>query len=292
MSIIYDLVNTNYLQMKKSNVLFISQEILPYLPESQISKVSRYLPQGIQERNHEIRTFTPRFGCINERKNQLHEVIRLSGMNLIINDTDHPLIIKVTSIQSARMQIYFIDNDDYFSRKFVFTDKNDKFYEDNDERSIFFVRGVIETVKKLGWTPDIIHCQGWMTSLTPLYIKKAFRDNPLFANTKIIFSIYNEDIKDNFPKNFASKVMLEGIEKEDLQHLFKKQTYANLIKTAIDFSDGIIIGDQTIDPEVRQYLKSVDIPVLEYLPTDDSTYIDVYNEFYDTVLLNIPVLSN
>lgn len=278
--------------MKKSNVLFISQEILPYLPESNISKISRYLPQGIQERNHEIRTFMPRFGCINERKNQLHEVIRLSGMNLIINDTDHPLIIKVTSIQSARMQIYFIDNDDYFSRKSVFHDKNNEFYGDNDERSIFFIRGVVETVKKLGWSPDLIHCHGWMTALSPLYIKKAFRDNPLFANTKVIYSIYNEEIKDNFPKNFADKIKLEGIENADLTHLAKKQTYANLLKTAIDYSDGIIIGDATINSEVRQYLKNVDIPVLEYLPTDDSTYIDVYNEFYDTVLLNIPVLSN
>ena len=162
--------------MKKTNILFITQEISPYLPDSPIGTICRNLSQGIQERNREIRTFMPRFGAINERKNQLHEVIRLSGMNLIINDNDHPLIIKVASIQSARLQVYFIDNDDYFKRKYTVKDDNDKYFEDNDERSIFFIRGVIETVKKLGWAPDVIHCHGWMTALAPLYFKKAFNE--------------------------------------------------------------------------------------------------------------------
>ena len=164
--------------MEKIKVLFVNQEITPYLKESHMGKVGRFLPQGIQERGKEIRTFMPRYGNINERRNQLHEVIRLSGMNLIIDDTDHPLIIKVASIQSARMQIYFIDNEDYFQRKATFTDKDGGFFEDNDERAIFYSRGVLETVKKLGWSPDIVHCHGWMTSLIPLYIKRAFRENP------------------------------------------------------------------------------------------------------------------
>src|SRR5512138_1560307 len=160
--------------MESRKVLFISQEITPYLGETKLSKIGRYLPQGIQERGKEIRTFMPRYGCINERRNQLHEVIRLSGMNLIIDDTDHPLIIKVASIQSARMQIYFIDNDDYFQRKGTVADDDGSEYADNDERCIFFARGVLETVKKLRWTPDIIHCHGWITALAPLYIKKVY----------------------------------------------------------------------------------------------------------------------
>ncbi len=168
--------------MKKAKVLFISQEINPYLEITPMSDISRYLPQGIQETGKEIRTFMPRFGCINERRNQLHEVIRLSGMNLIIDDADHPLIIKVASIQAARMQVYFIDNEEYFQRKYVFRDGKNKFYKDNDDRSIFFCRGVLETVKKLGWAPDIIHCHGWMTSLVPLLIKTAYKEDPLFKN--------------------------------------------------------------------------------------------------------------
>ena len=159
--------------MKEAKVLFIAQEITPYLPESEIANICRNLPQGIQDRGHEIRTFMPKYGSINERRNQLHEVIRLSGMNLIIDDTDHPLIIKVASIQSARMQVYFIDNDDYFQRNADGVVDEDM-RPDNDERSIFFVRGVMETVKKLRWTPDIIHCHCWITALTPLYIKKSY----------------------------------------------------------------------------------------------------------------------
>ena len=175
--------------MESKKVLFISQEITPYLVETKLSKISRYLPQGIQERGKEIRTFMPRYGSINERRNQLHEVIRLSGMNLIIDDTDHPLIIKVASIQSARMQVYFIDNDDYFQRKHTIADSSGKEFEDNDERALFFARGVIETVKKLRWAPDIVHCHGWMSALVRVYLRNIYNDEPLFTNYKIIYSI-------------------------------------------------------------------------------------------------------
>ena len=162
-------------------MLFISQEITPYVEESQMSIISRHLPQGILEAGKEVSTFMARYGCINERRHQLHEVIRLSGMNLIINDFDHPLIIKVASIPAARMQVYFIDNEDYFNRKAIVTDKNGNIFADSDERMIFYCRGVIETVRKLGWAPHIIHCQGWMTSLVPMYLKRSFGDDPLFA---------------------------------------------------------------------------------------------------------------
>ncbi len=161
--------------MKKARVLFVSQEMSPYLEPTPIGTITRQLPQGIQERGREIRTFIPRYGSINERRNQLHEVIRLSGINIIIEDTDHPLIIKVASIQAARMQVYFIDNDDYFSRKETLLNKKGQPFEDNDERSIFFCRGVVETIKKLGWKPDIVHCHGWFTSLLPMYLKTCLR---------------------------------------------------------------------------------------------------------------------
>lgn len=266
--------------MEKTRILFVSQEIVPYLKESQMSSIGRYLPQGIQERGREIRTFMPRFGHINERRNQLHEVIRLSGMNLIIDDTDHPLIIKVASIQSARMQIYFIDNDDYFQRKYMFRDKNNKFYKDNEERAIFFSRGVIETVKKLGWAPDIVHCHGWMTSLVPLYIKRAYRENPLFSDTKIIISLYDDDFSEPLGKEFANKIKLDGITNKDLKH-YKKPTYVSMMQSAIDFSEGIIIGSENVNPELLEYAIASGKPVL---PFQTDKYIDVYNKFYDNIL--------
>ena len=183
-------------------VLFVNSEITPYLPETPISLIGRYLPQGIQERKKEIRSFMPRYGCINERKNQLHEVIRLSGMNIIISDVDHPLVIKVASISAARMQVYFIDNEDYFRRKQVAYDEKGNFFADNGDRAIFFARGVLETAKKLRWAPDIIHCHGWITHLLPLYLKKIYKDDPIFANSKVVLSLYNDTPAEPFAKNF------------------------------------------------------------------------------------------
>lgn len=272
--------------MEKTKVLFVSQDITPFLKDSPMGLISRHLPQGIQERGREIRTFMPRFGSINERRNQLHEVIRLSGMNLIIDDTDHSLIIKVASIQSARMQIYFIDNEDYFHRKFVFRDKNNAFFSDNDERSIFFSRGVIETVKKLGWAPDIVHCHGWMTSLVPLYIRKAYNDNPLFSSTRIVISIYDDDFAEALDPNFVSKIKYENIAVKDLKH-YKKPNFVSMMKAAIDFSDGVIIGSQEINPEITEYLEQVGKPVLPFQPAEK--YIDAYNSFYEEVLQKQPV---
>ena len=271
--------------MEKAKVLFVAQEITPYLKETPMSLIGRHLPQGIQERGREIRTFMPRFGNINERRNQLHEVIRLSGMNLVINDADHPLIIKVASIQQARMQIYFIDNEDYFHRKFTFHDKNEKFFSDNDERMIFFARGVLETVKKLSWGPDIIHCHGWMTSLLPLYVKKAFRDNPLFSDSKVIFSIYDDEFTESMHKDYGVKLKLNGITAGDLKH-YKSPTYVNLIKAAIDYADGLIFGSPEIHPELLSYVKESGKPTLDYQPME--SYIDSYSDFYDKFLVNEP----
>ncbi len=267
----------------KTKILFVSQEITPYLKESLMGKVGRYLPQGIQESGKEMRSFMPRFGLINERRNQLHEVIRLSGMNLIIDDTDHPLIIKVASIQSARMQVYFIDNEDYFQRKAMIRDpKTEKFYDDNDERTVFFCRGVLETVKKLGWAPDIIHCNGWMSALVPLYVKTAYKDNPLFAQSKIVVNLFNDDFSEKFNEDWLEKIQFNQIDEEHLK-LLQNRDYESLMKTAIDYADAIIMGEETINETIHEYAKSSKKPILDYINIDDEKYVASYNEFYDNL---------
>lgn len=266
--------------MEKKKILYISQEITPYLPESEMSEIGRYLPQGVQERGREIRTFMPRYGCVNERRNQLHEVIRLSGMNLVINDADHPLIIKVASIQAARMQVYFIDNEDYFHRKFVLTDAEGKEFEDNDERAVFFARGVLETVIKLRWAPDIIHCHGWLTSLVPLYIKKYYYNDPLFEKSKVVYSVYDDDFKNPLNKDFSQKLLLEGITPEDVAKI-KNANFENVSKMAIDYSDAIIQGTENINKNLEGYIQKSEKKFLSYQSKD--TYIDAYNDFYETV---------
>ena len=247
-----------------------------------MSLIGRNLPQATQEKGKEIRIFMPRYGNINERRNQLHEVIRLSGMNLIINDTDHPLIIKVASIQKARMQIYFIDNDDFFTKKkFTAYDLDGRFCEENDDRTVFFNRGVIETVRKLNWSPDIIHCSGWMTALMPIFIKRAFKENPLFNESKVVYSIYDDAFEGMMRTGFEKKVKLPGINAKDLKY-YKDASYVNITKSAIDFSDGIILGSENIHPEIVKYLGSCGKPVLEYHGPD--TYAEAYNAFYDSIL--------
>lgn len=268
-------------------VLFVNSEILPYIPETTASTVGRYLPQGVQESGKEIRSFMPRYGCINERRNQLHEVIRLSGMNIIVNDIDRPLIIKVASIPSARMQVYFIDNDDYFQRKFIFNDENGNFFEDNDERAIFFARGVLETVKKLRWKPDIIHCQGWISHVLPLYLKKIYKDDPIFTDSKLILSLYDEADSFTFADDMRSKIILPGIKNKDLD-ILSAANGTNLAKLAVQNADGIIMGSQNINEELASFVKASKLPVLPYvgINTSDSEYIKEYNQFYDTILEN------
>ena len=269
--------------MGAKRVLFITTEITPYLPETEASLIGRYLPQGIQDRGKEIRTFVPRFGNINERRNQLHEVIRLSGMNLIINDSDHPLIIKVSSIQSARMQIYFIDNDDFFNRSNMFTSKNGVEFEDNDERSIFYVRGVMETIRKLKWVPDLIHCHGWITALAPLYIKKHYKGDPCFKNSKVVYSIYDDDFNTPFCEGFSKKLKIDGVTNNDLKGIKENPDFETISKLAIDFSDGIIQGSKKINPKLVDYVKEKEnLPFLSH--QDPGTYIEKYNDFYDSIL--------
>ncbi|MFV0390395.1 MAG: glycogen/starch synthase [Paludibacteraceae bacterium] len=267
---------------KHSKVLFISQEIFPYLPESAIANQGRHLPQAMQERGKETRTFMPKFGSVNERRNQLHEVIRLSGMNLIINETDHPLIIKVASIQSARLQIYFIDNDDFFQRSNTVANDDGVEYEDNDDRTIFFIRGVMETIKKLRWTPDVIHCMGWMTALAPLYIKKAYNEDPFFKKSKVVYSLFDDEFKTPFRSTFSEHLMLDGIQKADLGNIQGKEiNFEALSKLAVDFSDGVIQSDKTVNSNVLKYIKDKKI---QFLPnTDKDDYADDYIQFYESL---------
>jgi len=269
--------------MVVKKILFVTTEISPYIAETAMSIVARNLPQGIHERGKEIRTFMPKFGCINERRNQLHEVIRLSGMNLIIDETDHPLIIKVASIQAARMQIYFIDNEDFFQRKFLMRDENGIEFDDNDERCIFYVRGVMETVKKLRWVPDLIHCHGWMTALAPLYIKKHYKGDPCFKNAKVVYSIYNDEFIKPFRDNFAKKLKIEGVTQNDIKNLKEAPNFMNLSRLAIDFSDGLIEGSPDVRSDLLDYAKGRE--GLQYLPyQNDENYVDAFNNFYDQIL--------
>ena len=266
-------------------VLFVNSEILPYLPESEIANIGRYLPQGIQERKKEIRAFMPRYGCINERKNQLHEVIRLSGMNVVVNDVDRPVVIKVASISATKsIQVYFIDNEDYFHRKGTLRDENGKFFEDNGERAIFFARGVLETVKKLRWAPDVIHCQGWISHVLPLYLKKAYIDDPIFSNSKIVLSLYDDVTGETFTDDFKSKIAFGGITAEDLA-VMEKPDGINLAKLAASYSDGVIFGAESIPVELTDFCKESGRPVLPFNAEalKDGSYIDDYNSFYNQI---------
>ena len=266
-------------------ILFVNSEMFPYLPESRIANVCRELPQGIQERRKEIRAFMPRYGCINERKNQLHEVIRLSGMNIIIGDVDRPLVIKVASISSARIQVYFIDNEDYFRRKQIYHDEEGKFFADNGERAIFFARGVLETVKKLRWAPDIIHCSGWISHILPLYLKKAYKDDPIFSNAKVVLSLFDDTPAEKFAPGFAGTIAFGPIKEADIT-LGKQPGGTELAKLAVKYSDGVILGCPEVAPALVRHCRKSGLPLLEYDEASfaDGSYMDRYNAFYDDLL--------
>ena len=267
--------------MSAKKILFITQEITPYVPESELAIMGQDLPQAIQDKGKEIRTFMPKWGIINERRNQLHEVIRLSGMNLIIDDTDHPLIIKVASIQAARRQVYFIDNEDYFLHRQMTCDEEGKEYEDNGERAIFYARGVLETVKKLRWCPDVIHCQGWMSALVPLYIKKYYNDEPSFRDSKVVFSIFGNGFENNFPENYKKLIHLRDINNEDLKMIDDTVNYEELCKLAAYYSDGVIINSEKVNDNIIEYAKSLNKEILEYKKGEE--FYEDCNAFYNKI---------
>ena len=268
--------------MEAKKILFINQEIMPYVPESEMSSLGRNIPQVIQEKGYEIRTFMPKWGNINERRGQLHEVIRLSRMMLIIDETDHPLIIKVASIPATRIQVYFIDNEDYFTKRLMARDENGKEYSDNGERAIFFARGVLETVKKLRWVPDIIHCQGWMCSVIPLYIKKAYQDEPSFANTKIVTSLFSEQLNDGLGERFKSSINFRDVKSELLDAYGKDFGFAELQKLAIDYSDGIIQVGNDVNLDFVKYAEEKGMPMIASPAEEDMGQVldDFYNKVY------------
>lgn len=271
---------TNQIVMPEPiRVLFISQEIFPYLQEeTPMRLLCRKLPEYCQANGCDTRTFMPKFGEINERRNQLHEVIRLSGTNIMISDMDHPILIKVASIQSARLQVYFIDNDDYFKKRRGIADEKDVPYADNDERTIFYCRGVMETVIRQRWTPDIVHVSGWMSSLAPLYIKKAFNDTPFFAKSKVVFSVFDQPMKQVFNNKFGEKLLLPGIEEDAVKDIMgKKVTYNNMIKLAINYSDAVIQSSPNIPTAISSHIKKSKLPFMHY--TDNiETYLDFYKQ--------------
>ncbi len=263
--------------MKNKKILIISSEVVPYLPQTEQAINSFQIPRAINEHGGHTRIFMPRYGLINERRHQLHEVIRLSGMNLIINDMDMPLIIKVASIPKERMQVYFIDNEEYFKRRSILHDDKGKIFKDTDERMIFFTKGVIETVKKLNWSPDIIHLHGWFTALFPLYLKSYFSDEPLFSESKIISSIYKPNFDGIISPKFYEKVAFDRVEEEQIKVL-KKSGFEELSKLTIANSDGLIMASENLPELVVSEIKESNKPYLDFLQSkDEETYINFYN---------------
>lgn len=268
----------NSKQMEVNKVLYISQEITPFLADSEYASFGRNLPQSFAESGTEVRTFMPRYGAINERRNQLHEVIRLSGLNIVIDDTDHPLIIKVATLQPSRMQVYFIDNDDYFMRHATELETDTHAHE-NDERAIFFVRGVVETARKLRWVPGIIHCTGWITALAPLYLKTIYADDPAFSGAKVVYSLYSHPLPAELDLRFADKLAQDGIPAEAVAALGDKAVDTDTLdRLAIDYADAIAVSSDNVSAAVLDYARASGKPLLEY-PGHDN-YAAAYGEFY------------
>lgn len=273
--------------MAKTKLLFITHEMSPFLELTKISEITRQLPQAMQDKGFEIRILMPRFGNINERRNRLHEVIRLSGMNIIIDDNDNPLIIKVASIPAARMQVYFLDNEEYFQRKTIFRDNNNKFHDDNDERMIFFCKGALETVKKLGWAPDVVHCHGWMSALVPAYLKTLYKDDPTFKNSKVVYSVYEDEFTEKLSDQFAAKAVMNGMN-ADQTAAYMPGDITALNIGAIGYSDAVVYGSETINPEVLKFVKKAAKPTLEYISTSDyENYYNLYEEISNEELVSV-----
>jgi starch synthase len=266
------------MDLRKKRVLFVSSEMSPFLETSPLATIARMLPQALQEQENEIRILVPRFGVINERRNRLHEVVRLSGINISIDDNDNPLIIKVASVPNTKMQVYFLDNEDFFLRKNVFNDDDGKFFEDNDERTIFFCKGVMETVKKLGWSPDIIHCQGWMTSLIPLYLKTIYKDEPVFRDTKVVYSVYHENVDDSLGSDFVRKASLNSIG-DDCLECYENASVNKVQIGAVKHSDGIVTACAEAHRSVESHLNGK----LVMRHSDENTEAN-YTTFYEKLM--------
>ncbi|WDF59584.1 glycogen/starch synthase [Flavobacterium sp. KACC 22758] len=265
--------------MKDKRILYVSSEVVPYLAENEVSLMSYDVPKMINDQGGQIRIFMPRYGNINERRHQLHEVIRLSGMNLVVNDLDMPLIIKVASIPKERIQVYFIDNDEYFKRKATFADEEGALYPDNDERAIFFAKGVVETVKKLNWVPDIIHVHGWLAAMLPIYMKHYYKNEALFNDTKIITSVYGQSFDENLDMEMINKVKFDGVPHESISDL-ETPNYENILKASILHSDGVVIASPNLSPSLTKFIESSGKPFLPFATKD--AFAEAYTNFYRT----------
>ncbi len=266
--------------MSNLRILYVASEINPFLKTTEVADFVRQLPQAMQERGMEIRILVPRFGLINERKNRLHEVVRLSGINISVGDEEKPLVIKVASIPNAKLQVYFIDNEDYFHRKSVFFDKEDNFYEDNDERAIFFCKGVLETVKKLGWSPDIIHCNDWMTSLIPLYVKTTYKNDPIFKESKTVFTIHNNKFSHKFGDDLLDKVKMIDIDDSMLGPL-KTADYAGFVKMGIEYADAVNVANEEATESFKKLMEDMAdkrIDTIENGENIEESYYNLYND--------------
>jgi starch synthase len=268
--------------MEDKRILYVSSEVVPYLAENEVSLMSYDVPKMINDQGGQIRIFMPRYGNVNERRHQLHEVIRLSGMNLVVNDVDMPLIIKVASIPKERIQVYFIDNDEYFKRKATFEDEDGVLFPDNDERAIFFAKGVVETVKKLNWVPDIIHVQGWMASLLPVYMKHYYKDEALFADTKIVTSVFSEGFDGALDAEMSKKVQFDDIPATSISEL-DNPTYESIMMTAINHSDGVIVASEAISSNLTKFIQASGKPFLPFASKD--TFAEAYTQFYKNQIL-------
>lgn len=268
--------------MEDKRILYVSSEVVPYLAENEVSQMSFDVPKMINDRGGQIRIFMPRYGNVNERRHQLHEVIRLSGMNLVVNDMDMPLIIKVASIPKERIQVYFIDNDEYFKRKATFTDEDGTLYPDNDERAIFFAKGVVETVKKLNWVPDIIHVHGWLAGMLPVYMKHYYKDEALFADTKIVTSVYAHGYDGTLDKEMLKKVVFDEVPEGDV-NLLAEPTYENVMKVSVAHSDGVIIASPNVPDDLKAFVEASGKPYLPYVDKDN--FASAYTNFYKNEVL-------
>jgi starch synthase len=268
---------------KKFRILYVTAEIDPFLKISDAADLIRLLPQKLQEKGHEIRILMPKFGVINERRNRLHEVVRLSGINIRVGNEEKPLTIKVASIPNAKLQVYFLDNEDYFQRKSVLTEPGGKFHADNDERAIFFCKGVIETVKKLGWAPDIIHCHDWMTSFIPLYLKTHYKDDPMFKHTKVVFTVYDNAFSSTLNKDFLKKTNIENL-KPVTRNGFQENTYIGVCKGGIELADVVTRGHAKIDKTLEKFIESSKAKNAYFDAEDIDTYAENYQKLYTTIL--------
>lgn len=272
--------------MSKLRILYVASEIQPFLQTTGVADFVRKLPQAMQERGMEIRILVPRFGLINERKNRLHEVVRLSGINIVVGEEEKPLIIKVASVPNAKLQVYFIDNEDYFQRKAVFVDKENNFYKDNDERAIFFCKGVLETVRKLGWAPDIVHCNDWMTALIPMYLKTTFRNDPIFKGAKSVFTVYDSHFPHKFEGDLLGKVRMLDID-DDMIASMRSADYEGFIRTGMQYADAVIKADDAYDASLARLLSEIEGGPdrrCDYIHKEDANGADSYYNLYNELV--------